>query len=114
MVPFVSSVLGSWDNTPISSLLNNYISHNGFQSWIEHLIRGWVFQGWLRFDTNVNDFLIDYLGINAALFEWADSYDSKDWKRLSKCIAPELRVSLSSSIRSQPDQPHPLTSHHID
>lgn len=34
----------------------------------------------------------DYLGLSAAAFEWADSYDSKDWDRLRKCIAPELRV----------------------
>jgi hypothetical protein len=26
------------------------------------------------------------------LFEWADSYDAKDWERLSKCIAPTLKV----------------------
>jgi scytalone dehydratase len=36
----------------------------------------------------------DYLGLNAALYEWADSYDSKDWDRLRKCIAPTLRVSF--------------------
>jgi hypothetical protein len=35
----------------------------------------------------------DYLGLNHALFEWADSYDAKDWARLSRCIAPTLRVS---------------------
>ena len=35
---------------------------------------------------------LDYLGLNAALYEWADSYDSKDWDRLRKCIAPTLRV----------------------
>jgi len=34
----------------------------------------------------------DYLGLNHALFEWADSYDAKDWARLSKVIAPTLRV----------------------
>jgi hypothetical protein len=34
----------------------------------------------------------DYLGLNHALFEWADSYDAKDWARLSRCIAPTLRV----------------------
>jgi hypothetical protein len=35
----------------------------------------------------------DYLGLQHALFEWADSYDAKDWNRLSKVIAPTLRVS---------------------
>jgi scytalone dehydratase len=34
------------------------------------------------------------MACQAACFEWADSYDSKDWERLSKCIAPTLRVSL--------------------
>ncbi|KAG6157955.1 hypothetical protein E4U25_004506 [Claviceps purpurea] len=28
----------------------------------------------------------------AALFEWAESYDLKDWNRLSKCIAPTLQI----------------------
>lgn len=36
----------------------------------------------------------DFLGLSEAAFEWADSYDSKDWDRLRKCIAPTLRVSL--------------------
>ncbi|KAI3401773.1 hypothetical protein diail_8151 [Diaporthe ilicicola] len=40
----------------------------------------------------------DYLGLNAALFEWADSYDAKDWKRLSKCIAPTLRIDYRSFL----------------
>ena len=35
---------------------------------------------------------LPHLGLNHALFEWADSYDAKDWERLSKCIAPTLRV----------------------
>ncbi|KAF4856122.1 Scytalone dehydratase [Colletotrichum siamense] len=39
----------------------------------------------------------DYLGLTACLFEWADSYDSKDWDRLRKCIAPELRVRPPST-----------------
>ncbi|KKY32157.1 putative scytalone dehydratase [Diaporthe ampelina] len=40
----------------------------------------------------------DYLGLNAALFEWAESYDSKDWKRLSRCIAPTLRIDYRSFL----------------
>jgi len=40
----------------------------------------------------------DYLGLTAALFEWADSYDSKDWERLSKCIAPTLRIDYRSFL----------------
>ncbi|KXH66591.1 scytalone dehydratase [Colletotrichum salicis] len=35
---------------------------------------------------------LDYLGLNACLYEWADSYDTKDWDRLRKCIAPTLRI----------------------
>ena len=34
----------------------------------------------------------EVMGCQTACFEWADSYDSKDWKRLEKCIAPTLRV----------------------
>lgn len=37
------------------------------------------------------------LGCQAALYEWAESYDSKDWERLARCIAPTLQVSLSPS-----------------
>merc|ERR1712225_214347 len=39
----------------------------------------------------------EVMGCMSACFEWADSYDSKDWERLRKCIAPTLRVSLNSS-----------------
>lgn len=38
--------------------------------------------------------LKEVLGCQAALYEWAESYDTKDRDRLSKCIAPTLRVSL--------------------
>ena len=41
----------------------------------------------------------DYLGLTTAVYEWADSYDSKDWDRLRKCIAPTLRVSHPPSRR---------------
>ncbi|KAF1825493.1 Scytalone dehydratase [Dissoconium aciculare CBS 342.82] len=37
-------------------------------------------------------------GCMAAVYEWADSYDSKDWTRLSKCIAPTLRVDYRSFL----------------
>jgi scytalone dehydratase len=40
----------------------------------------------------------DVLGCQAAVFEWADSYDSKDWDRLRKCIAPTLRVDYRSFL----------------
>ncbi len=36
----------------------------------------------------------EVLGCQAALYEWAESYDTKDRDRLSKCIAPTLRVGL--------------------
>lgn len=34
----------------------------------------------------------DQAGLSAAVFEWAESYDTKDWDRLRKAIAPILRV----------------------
>jgi hypothetical protein len=37
-------------------------------------------------------FVSDLIGCQASLFEWAESYDTKDWDRLAKCIAPTLRV----------------------
>jgi hypothetical protein len=47
----------------------------------------------------------DFLGLNTCLYEWADSYDSKDWDRLRKCIAPTLRVSsLQFSLLKEVDQ----------
>ncbi|KAJ5469757.1 hypothetical protein N7530_007114 [Penicillium desertorum] len=33
-------------------------------------------------------------GCQKALFEWADSYDTKDWERLREAVAPTLRVML--------------------
>ncbi|ERF71098.1 Scytalone dehydratase [Endocarpon pusillum Z07020] len=47
-------------------------------------------------DSNIT--LEDFLGLNAAYFEWADSYDAKDWERLSKIIAPELRIDYTSFL----------------
>ncbi|RYP31593.1 hypothetical protein DL767_005702 [Monosporascus sp. MG133] len=40
----------------------------------------------------------DFQGIQKALFEWADSYDSKNWDRLRECIAPTLRVDYRSFL----------------
>ncbi|KAK4220635.1 putative scytalone dehydratase [Podospora fimiseda] len=40
----------------------------------------------------------EYLGCTEAAFEWADSYDSKDWDRLRKCIAPTLRIDYRSFL----------------
>ncbi|KAI0480979.1 Scytalone dehydratase [Xylariaceae sp. FL0804] len=40
----------------------------------------------------------DYLGLMSCLVEWADSYDTKDWARLSRCIAPTLRVDYRSFL----------------
>ncbi|KAH8769289.1 Scytalone dehydratase [Hyaloscypha finlandica] len=37
-------------------------------------------------------------GCMAACFEWADSYDSKNWDRLRKCIAPTLRIDYRSFL----------------
>ena len=36
----------------------------------------------------------DVLQCQEALFEWAESFDTKDWDRLGKCIAPTLYVSF--------------------
>ncbi|KAI1659575.1 scytalone dehydratase [Daldinia decipiens] len=40
----------------------------------------------------------DYLGLQACLVEWADSYDTKDWNRLRECIAPTLRIDYRSFL----------------
>lgn len=37
-------------------------------------------------------------GCMAAVYEWACSYDTKDWNRLSKCIAPTLRIDYRSFL----------------
>ena len=42
--------------------------------------------------------LTEMQGCMAACFEWAESYDSKDWKRLEKCIAPTLRIDYRSFL----------------
>ena len=42
--------------------------------------------------------MIDYLGLNATLYEWADSYDSKDWVRHSSIYEPHLK-SASLPLR---------------
>lgn len=36
--------------------------------------------------------VIDIFGCLEALYEWAESYDTKDWDRLAKCLAPTLLV----------------------
>ncbi|KAI1155016.1 Scytalone dehydratase-domain-containing protein [Nemania diffusa] len=40
----------------------------------------------------------DYLGLMTCLVDWADSYDTKDWNRLRKCIAPTLRIDYRSFL----------------
>jgi len=40
----------------------------------------------------------DFLGVSRAYFEWADSYDSKDWERLRKIVAPTLRIDYRSFL----------------
>ncbi|OTA95475.1 hypothetical protein M434DRAFT_393708 [Hypoxylon sp. CO27-5] len=40
----------------------------------------------------------DVVGCQAALYEWAESYDTKDWDRLSKCIASTLRIDYRSFL----------------
>ncbi|KAJ5676020.1 Scytalone dehydratase [Penicillium macrosclerotiorum] len=37
----------------------------------------------------------DYLAVSRLVFEWADSYDSKDWDRLRKILAPSLMIDYT-------------------
>ena len=51
----------------------------------------------------------DYLDIGNIAFEWAESYDTKDWNRLRQCLAPSIRLdfrSLHGAIHEQlsPDE----------
>lgn len=48
--------------------------------------------------TPISPFSPDYLALNAVLFEWADAYDSKDWDRLSRVLAPTLNVDYRSFL----------------
>lgn len=41
---------------------------------------------------------IDVEGCRAAVFEWAESYDTKDWERLSKAVASTLYVRTRHSL----------------
>lgn len=34
----------------------------------------------------------DVIACHAVAFEWAESFDSKDWDRLSSCVASSLYV----------------------
>lgn len=34
----------------------------------------------------------DYLSLSEITFEWGDSYDAKDWRRLGAILAPTLMV----------------------
>ncbi|KAK2603903.1 hypothetical protein QQS21_003938 [Conoideocrella luteorostrata] len=38
----------------------------------------------------------DYLDIRNLTFEWAESYDNKDWESLHKCLAPSIRLDFRS------------------
>ncbi|KAH7130969.1 Scytalone dehydratase [Dactylonectria macrodidyma] len=40
----------------------------------------------------------EFQGVQTALFEWAESYDTKDWARLHKILAPELRVDYRAIL----------------
>ncbi|KAK5991672.1 Scytalone dehydratase PfmaJ [Cladobotryum mycophilum] len=53
--------------------------------------------------------LLDYLDICNVAFEWAESYDTKDWERLRRCLAPSIRLdfrSLQGALHEQlsPDE----------
>ncbi|MCJ1476565.1 centractin- actin- protein of the dynactin complex [Lambiella insularis] len=38
----------------------------------------------------------DYLQLTGLMFDWADSYDSKDWPRLASILAPTLLVDYTA------------------
>ncbi|KAJ5035557.1 uncharacterized protein L3040_008023 [Drepanopeziza brunnea f. sp. 'multigermtubi'] len=38
----------------------------------------------------------DYLVLESLVFEWADSYDAKDWARLKSILAPDLLIDYTS------------------
>jgi len=40
----------------------------------------------------------DIFGCERVLFEWAESFDTKDWARLADCVAPTLYVSSFSFV----------------
>jgi len=40
----------------------------------------------------------DYQGCLRAYWEWAESYDSKDWPRLRKIVAPTVRIDYRSFL----------------
>lgn len=39
---------------------------------------------------------LDYIEVRNLGFEWAESFDNKDWARLRRCLAPAVRLDLSS------------------
>ncbi|EFX02941.1 scytalone dehydratase [Grosmannia clavigera kw1407] len=43
----------------------------------------------------ITDRVTDVISCQAALFEWAESFDTKDWGRLSEAIAPTLHVDYT-------------------
>ena len=45
----------------------------------------------------------EYQACSAVLFEWAESYDSKDWARLRTCVAPTLRIDYTSFLNQSWD-----------
>ncbi|EHY59741.1 Scytalone dehydratase [Exophiala dermatitidis] len=40
----------------------------------------------------------DYQGCLTAYFEWAEAYDSKDWDRLRRIVAPTVRIDYRSFL----------------
>ena len=42
----------------------------------------------------INLHVLDVVGCQTAVFEWAESYDTKDWERLAQCVTPTLHVGL--------------------
>lgn len=46
----------------------------------------------------------DVTSCQRALFEWADSFDTKDWGRLRECLGPAIRVSVTITPSAPMDQ----------
>lgn len=48
----------------------------------------------LKRATTIDSCCPDYLSIHNVAFEWAESYDTKDWKRLQQILAPSIRLDF--------------------
>ncbi|EAW14608.1 scytalone dehydratase arp1 [Aspergillus clavatus NRRL 1] len=55
---------------------------------------------------NLNIDFQDFLALQKVVFDWADSYDAKDWDRLRSIISPTLTVDYTQiGLRKWSDMP---------